>query len=85
LNINCSSSHDVEQKQRRLLKANRCINGKMISALETLSIKRGRVPASTFDPFTDYKKVNDEFELVMGESSSHAMEDLLDVPSDKKR
>lgn len=63
------------------LKASRCINGKVISALETLSVKRDRVLASTFEPLTDYKKVKDEFELVMGESSSQAMEDLLDVPS----
>jgi hypothetical protein len=63
------------------LKANRCVNGKMISALETLSVKREKLPASIFEPFQGYRKVKDEFELVMGESSDKAMEDLLDVPT----
>ncbi len=63
------------------LKASRCLNGKMVSALETLSVERRIIPASTFEPLPGYKKVKDEIELVMGESTNEAMEDLLDVPT----
>jgi len=63
------------------LKASRCVNGKMISALETLSVERRFIPASTFESLPNYKKVKDELELVMSESTNEAMEDLLDVPT----
>jgi len=63
------------------LKANRCINGKMVSMLETLSVKRRLITASTFEPLPGYKKVKDEVELFMSESTSDAMEDLLDMPA----
>jgi len=53
----------------------------MISALETLSVERRIIPDSTFDPLPGYRKVKDEIELVMSQSTNDAMEDLLDVPN----
>jgi len=63
------------------LRANRYVNGKTIAALDTQFVERRMVPASTFEPLSGYKRVKDEMELVMGESSSRAMEDLLDLPN----
>lgn len=63
------------------LQANRYINGKRVSALETLSVKRCLIAASTFELLPGYKKVKDEVELFMGQSTSDAMEDLLDIPA----
>ncbi len=62
------------------LKASRDTNGKMVSVLETLSVDRRQMPGSNFDPLPGYKKVKNEIELVMGESSDEAMNDLLDIP-----
>ncbi len=66
------------------LKANRCVNGKMVSALETLSVERRFIPASTFEPLTGYRKVKDELELVMSKSTNEEMADLLDVSQSVK-
>ncbi len=65
------------------LKASHNNNGKMVSVLETLSIERRRIPSSTFAPLPGYRKVKDELELVMGESTDEAMGDLLDLPTSK--
>jgi hypothetical protein len=69
------------------LRANRYVNGKAVAALDTQFVERRMVSASMFEPLSGYKKVKDEMELVMGESSSQAMEDLLDLPKspEKKR
>ncbi len=53
----------------------------MVSILETVSVHRRIINASVFELPAGYRKVKDEIELVMGESSNQAMEDLLDMPS----
>lgn len=65
------------------LKASHNNNGKMVSVLETLSVERRRMPPATFAPLPGYRKVKDELELVMGESTDEVMGDLLDLPPDK--
>ncbi len=62
------------------LGANRSVNGKMVSILKTLSVKRRPLAVSTFNSLTGYRQVKDEFELVTGESSKDAIENLLDEP-----
>jgi len=62
------------------LKASHNTNGKMVSVLETLCVERRTMPQTNFDPLPGYKKVKNEIELVMGESSDESMNDLLDIP-----
>ncbi len=63
------------------LKAKRCVKGKMVSALETLSVERRVIPSSTFQALPGYRKVKNEIELLMGDDNNAAMEDLLDMPT----
>lgn len=67
------------------LQVNRFINGKPVSALETILIEKHSVPTSTFGSLPGYRKVKDELELVMEErDQSQDIEDLLDEPSSTK-
>ena len=66
------------------LKVNRCnSNGKMIPALETISIERHMIPASTFAPLPDYKKAKNMAELIIGKSGSKDLADILDTSDDE--
>jgi hypothetical protein len=53
--------------------------GKMVSVLDTLSIKRGPIPPDAFEPMKGYKKVKDEMQLIMDDAS----EDMIGGPLDK--
>ncbi len=57
------------------LKASRNYNGKMVSVLETLSVKQRKMSDNNFKPLPGYKKVKNEIELLMGPEDS--MGDLL--------
>jgi hypothetical protein len=65
------------------LKAYQYINGKEVSDLDTLTVERRVLPTSTFKPLSGYKKVKDEIEVIMGESASQNISDLLDIPTTK--
>jgi hypothetical protein len=67
------------------LKASHNTNGKMVSVLKTLSVKERKTSASNFDPLPGYRKVNDEIELLMGQSSHEAMGDWLDLQGSKAK
>jgi hypothetical protein len=43
--------------------------GKMVSILDTISIKRGTIPPGAFEPMTGYRKVKDEMQLIMDDST----------------
>jgi hypothetical protein len=63
------------------LRANRYANNKTVLVLDTISITRQKISYADFNALLGYKKVKDEIELIMGESTKRDMEDLLDVPS----
>jgi hypothetical protein len=53
--------------------------GKMVSVLDTLAIKKGPIAPETFDQLKGYKKVQDEMQLIMDDST----EDMIGGPLDK--
>jgi len=53
--------------------------GKMVSVLDTLAIKKGPISPDIFVPLKGYRKVNDEMQLLIDDSS----DDIIGGPLDK--